>query len=141
MEVQQEGETFGLDAFAQAHHIVQVLADLGVRIAVRVFAGGVHEQAHPQGVPAHVFALHVFQDVGDFTSVRIIIGDTLVVIALQYGNVAAHIQGGFFRLRFRSGLRLGLGGLSAGSRQACDGRQINPNTLMSHETKIKQFPL
>ena len=143
MEVQQEGEALGLDALAQAHHVVQVLAHLGVRVSVRVLAGGIHEQAHPQGVPAYVFAFHVFQHVGDFSAVRVIIGDILVVITLQNRNVSAHIENGLLglRLRVRPGFRLRLGGLSAGGRQGRERRQEYPSEFMSHEAKINNFRL
>ena len=108
MEVQQQGEAFGLDAFAQAHHIVQVLANLRVRVPFCIFLLRIHKQAHPLGVPAHFLALEVFEHIGNPASVLVVVGHAVVQVALQYGNVAAHIPGRLFRLRgyIRRGLRL-----------------------------------
>ena len=84
VEVEQQRETFCLDALGQTDHVVEVLAHL--RVAV---AAGVDEQAQAQGIPAHGLALQVFQHVVDLSTLLVVVAHLVIFIELEHGDVAS----------------------------------------------------
>ncbi len=114
MEVQKQRETLRLDALAETNDIVKILADLCVGLSVRILLRRIHEKTHALRIPAHGLAAQIAQHIRNLLAVRIQEIDPGILIALQDGNIPAHIHSSLLGRRLRLRLRIRDRRLAAG---------------------------